>query len=93
MRKEIKIDMSEFEVEDSLIQDMKLTCLNWERKRKQSGLGKLTEKERIAQNEMAQASHSADIALLGRQINRLWAVVILLSVSLLFCGLSQILAR
>lgn len=90
---EKKIKMSEdFEVPVDMVTDMKLTCRNWEKMRKKSGLD-LTDKERIAQMEMAHTTHSTDIYHLERQFKILEITVLIIAIGEVVKGVLSILAR
>lgn len=90
---EKKIEMGEdFEVPVDMVTDMKLTCRNWEKMRKRSGLD-LTDKERIAQMEMAHTTHTSDIHYLERQLKMLEIIVLVLALAEVIKGVISIIAR
>ena len=91
VEKKVKID-GDFEIPADMITDMKLTCRDWEKRRKMSGLN-LTDKERIAQMEMAHTSHSSDIYHLERRLKMLEIIVLVIAIGEVIKGVLSILAR
>lgn len=90
---EKKIKMGEdFEVPVDMVTDMKLTCRDWEKMRKKSGLD-LTDKERIAQLEMAHTTHTTDIYYLERRFKTLEILVWILAIGEIIKGVIGIIAR
>lgn len=90
---EKKIKMGEdFEVPVDMVTDMKLTCRDWEKMRKKSGLD-LTDKERIAQLEMAHTTHTTDIYYLERRFKTLEILVWILAIVEIIKGVIGIIAR
>lgn len=90
---EKKIKMGEdFEVPVDMVNGMKLTCRDWEKTRKKSGLD-LTDKERIAQLEMAHMTHKTDIYHLERRFKTLEILVWILAIGEIIKGVIGIIAR
>ena len=91
VEKKIKMDEN-FEVPVDMVTDMKLTCRNWEKMRKMSGLD-LTGKERIAQMEMAHTTHSTDIYYLERRFKMLEILVLIIAIGELVKSVISLMAR
>lgn len=79
-------------VDDDDLNEMRLTCMHWERMRKQSGL-QLSDKERIAQLEMSHSEHARELYQLQAKV-RLYVIAdAVLAILLSVCVLIGLFAR
>lgn len=91
VEKKVKID-GDLEVPVDMVTDMKLTCRDWEKKRKMAGLN-LTDKERISQLEMSLTSRTADMYFLERRLKMLEILVLIIAIGEVIKGVISIIAR
>lgn len=77
------INMADGEIPNEILNELKLKNMQWERMRAKCGLDKLTQKDRMAQIEIAQAELSRRIDVLRSAVLRLaWVLLAIGGLSL-----------
>lgn len=70
-------DMEDGKIPQEIMDELKLKTIQWERMRDRSGLNKLTQKDRVAQIEMAHAELSHRFEHLRRNTSKALVFVLL----------------
>lgn len=90
--KRVELDSGCKVIDDDDLTEMRLTCMHWEKMRKQSGLV-MNDKERIAQLEMSHSEHARQLYELERKV-RLYVIAdSILAIVLSACVIIGLFAR